>query len=30
VTRDNDEALEFYESIGCEKMGLHVLGKVIK
>jgi ribosomal protein S18 acetylase RimI-like enzyme len=30
VTRDNHEALEFYESIGCEMMGLHILGKVIK
>jgi len=29
VTRDNPEALEFYEDFGCELMPLHVLGKRI-
>jgi ribosomal protein S18 acetylase RimI-like enzyme len=29
VTSDNEEALAFYDSIGCERMDLHVLGKVI-
>jgi ribosomal protein S18 acetylase RimI-like enzyme len=29
VTRENEEALAFYESIGCEPMELHILGKVI-
>lgn len=29
VTRENDAALAFYRSIGCEPMDLHVLGKVI-
>lgn len=29
VTRENDAALEFYKSIGCEPMDLHLLGKVI-
>jgi ribosomal protein S18 acetylase RimI-like enzyme len=29
VTVDNQAAIEFYEKIGCEVMGLHVLGKVI-
>jgi ribosomal protein S18 acetylase RimI-like enzyme len=29
VTHDNLDALEFYEKLECEKMALHVLGKVI-
>jgi ribosomal protein S18 acetylase RimI-like enzyme len=29
VTSENDEALAFYDSIGCERMDLYVLGKVI-
>jgi ribosomal protein S18 acetylase RimI-like enzyme len=29
VTRENEGALAFYESIGCERMDLHLLGKVI-
>jgi ribosomal protein S18 acetylase RimI-like enzyme len=29
VTRENDAALAFYHSIGCETMDLHLLGKVI-
>lgn len=27
VTKDNEEAIDFYESIGCEVMILHLLGK---
>ena len=27
VTKANEEALDFYESIGCEAMNLHLLGK---
>jgi ribosomal protein S18 acetylase RimI-like enzyme len=30
VTKDNQPALDFYASQGCELMPLHVLGKVIK
>jgi ribosomal protein S18 acetylase RimI-like enzyme len=29
VTPENNDALAFYESIGCERMDLHLLGKVI-
>lgn len=29
VTQDNEGALAFYESMGCERMDLFVLGKVI-
>jgi ribosomal protein S18 acetylase RimI-like enzyme len=30
VTRDNPEALGFYERLGWEAMDLHLLGKVIE
>lgn len=30
VTRDNPEALDFYQKIGCELMDLHLLGKVLQ
>ncbi|MCJ7569882.1 MAG: GNAT family N-acetyltransferase [Anaerolineales bacterium] len=30
VTKDNEEALAFYESFGAEVMDLHILGKVIQ
>ena len=29
VTRDNDEAIAFYEKVGWEIMDLHVMGKPI-
>jgi ribosomal protein S18 acetylase RimI-like enzyme len=30
VTKDNQDAISFYESLGCEIMNLFVLGKVIQ
>lgn len=30
VTRDNQDAVAFYQQIGCEVMDILILGKVIK